>query len=223
MCIERGARLGQRKSLTWPTQRGVSLLELIAFIAIVGAALAGVLSVLNVTVAHSADPMVRKQMLAIAESLLEEVESQPFTVCDPTDNNAATATNAVIGAAPANCAANIQGFGRPATAGANRSLYNNVGNYCSEVGTGQATCTTLTLGTSGSAISTIPDLTTLNSSPAGYWATIQLVAEPLGGIASNSAAATMNVLRIRVTVFNFFSPSESIVLDGYRARWMPHV
>jgi len=79
MCAERG-------------QRGLTLVELIVFIVIVGVALAGVLTVLNHTVRHSADPMVRKQALAIAESILEEVMLQPFTWCDPDDAAAATAS-----------------------------------------------------------------------------------------------------------------------------------
>jgi len=79
MCAERG-------------QRGLTLVELIVFIVIVGVALAGVLTVLNHTTRHSADPLLRKQALAIAEALLEEVTLQPFTWCDPDDANAATAT-----------------------------------------------------------------------------------------------------------------------------------
>lgn len=73
-------------------QRGLSLIELIVAIVIIGVALAGVLAVLNQTVRHSADPLIRKQALAIAEALLEEVRLQPFTWCDPDDANAATAT-----------------------------------------------------------------------------------------------------------------------------------
>jgi MSHA pilin protein MshD len=73
-------------------QRGLTLIELIVFIVIVGVALAGVLTVLNHTTRHSADPLVRKQALAIAEAILEEVVLQPFTWCDPDDANAPTAT-----------------------------------------------------------------------------------------------------------------------------------
>lgn len=60
-------------------QRGVSLVELIMFIVIVGVALAGILLVMNTTTKSSADPLIHKQALAIAESLLEEIESQYFS------------------------------------------------------------------------------------------------------------------------------------------------
>src|ERR1019366_1941127 len=66
-------------------QRGISLIELIMFIMIVSVALAGILLVMNVTTLHSSDPLVHKQALAIAESLLEEIELMPFTYCDPDD------------------------------------------------------------------------------------------------------------------------------------------
>jgi len=58
---------------------GISLVELVIFIAVVGVAVAGVLSVMNLTTRHSADPMIQKQALAIAESMLEEVTLQNFT------------------------------------------------------------------------------------------------------------------------------------------------
>ncbi|MDW8469434.1 MAG: prepilin-type N-terminal cleavage/methylation domain-containing protein [Burkholderiales bacterium] len=58
--------------------RGFSLVELIVFIVVVGVGLAGVLAVLNLGAQKSADPMVRKQALAIAEQMLEEVALQPF-------------------------------------------------------------------------------------------------------------------------------------------------
>ncbi len=60
-------------------QGGASLVELIVFMVIVGVALAGVLSVMNLTTAHSADAVVHKQALAVAESMLEEIGLQNFS------------------------------------------------------------------------------------------------------------------------------------------------
>ena len=82
-------------------QRGISLIELIMFIVIVSVGIAGILSVMNVTTKASADPLIRKQALAIAESLLEEIELQPFTYCAPDDANALTAASAAGCAVPA--------------------------------------------------------------------------------------------------------------------------
>jgi MSHA pilin protein MshD len=59
-------------------QRGISLIELIMFIVIVSVAVAGILLVLNVTTKSSADPLIHKQALAAAQSLLEEIELQDF-------------------------------------------------------------------------------------------------------------------------------------------------
>jgi MSHA pilin protein MshD len=59
--------------MTRSRSRGFTLIELIIFIVVVGAGLAGILSVMNTVVKSSADPMVRKQTIAIAESLLEEI------------------------------------------------------------------------------------------------------------------------------------------------------
>jgi len=74
-------------------QRGLSLIELLVFIVVVGIAVSGVLSVYSLNARSSADPMVQKQALAIAESLLEEVLSKPYTYCDPDDANVDTAAN----------------------------------------------------------------------------------------------------------------------------------
>jgi MSHA pilin protein MshD len=64
-------------------QRGFTLIELIIFIVVVAAGLAGILSVMNTVVKSSADPMVRKQTVAIAESLLEEILLKAYA--NPTD------------------------------------------------------------------------------------------------------------------------------------------
>ena len=59
-------------------QQGASLVELILFIVIISIALAGILLVMNNVSGRSADTLIRKQALAVAESLLEEVALQDF-------------------------------------------------------------------------------------------------------------------------------------------------
>ena len=80
---------------------GFTLVELIIFIVVVSAGLAGILSVMNTTVKSSADPMVRKQAVALAESVLEEVLQKEY---DDPDNT-------------------------PAVVEANRTLWDNVDDY----------------------------------------------------------------------------------------------
>lgn len=58
--------------------RGFSLVEAVVFIVIVSVALVGVLSVMNLTTQRSADPLIRKQAIAVAESMLEEITLQAF-------------------------------------------------------------------------------------------------------------------------------------------------
>lgn len=58
--------------------RGMTLMELVLAIVVIGVGLTGVLVAFNQAVFHSADPMVRKQMLAIAEEMMEEVTLKPF-------------------------------------------------------------------------------------------------------------------------------------------------
>jgi MSHA pilin protein MshD len=59
-------------------QRGFTLIELIIFIVVVGAGLAGILSVSTNAIKSSADPLIRKQTVAIAESLLEEILQKDY-------------------------------------------------------------------------------------------------------------------------------------------------
>lgn len=69
MCTERLAR-----------QRGFTLAELLLLIVVLAVGLGGILIVINTTTMHSADPMVRKQAMAVAESMLEEVLAHPYAV-----------------------------------------------------------------------------------------------------------------------------------------------
>jgi MSHA pilin protein MshD len=181
-----------------PGQRGFTLIELVIFIIVVGVGLAGVLSVFNLTVFRSADPMVRKQMLSIAEALLEEVEMQPFSYCDPTDASVTTA------ASTADCApSTVETLGVEAgeTRSSSTNPFNNVSDY--------------------SGLATIDPVTDISGthSYADYSATVSLTAEALDTIASNSTPATMEALRITVIVNH---GSDSLRLDGYRARHSPN-
>lgn len=57
---------------------GFTLIEMIMAIMIIGVGLAGVLLAFNVAVKSSADPMIHKQMLAIAEEMMEEILLKPY-------------------------------------------------------------------------------------------------------------------------------------------------
>ena len=67
-------------------QTGATLIELIITIVIISIALTGILSIVNLTTSHSADPMVQQQSIAIAESYLEEILLLP--IIDPDGSNA---------------------------------------------------------------------------------------------------------------------------------------
>jgi MSHA pilin protein MshD len=71
--------------MTRPRQGGFTLIELIIFIVVVGAGLAGILSVMNQVVRKSADPLLTKQAAALADSVLEEVLQKAYA--DPDGTN----------------------------------------------------------------------------------------------------------------------------------------
>ena len=70
-------------SMTKSRHGGFTLIELIIFIVVVAAGLAGILSVMDSAVKSSADPMVRKQAMALADSILEEILLKPYEDPDP--------------------------------------------------------------------------------------------------------------------------------------------
>ncbi|MEC5160302.1 MSHA pilin protein MshD [Janthinobacterium sp. CG_23.3] len=190
-------------------QGGLSLVELIMFMVIVGIAVLGLVQVMNLTVRASADPLARKQALLIAESLLEEVQLAHFTFCDPNDANAETATAAVVGAA--GCAATVETVGR--LAGESRP-FDNVNDYVGQFGAAEAAF--------NNAAGALADVNLAALPVTGYTATLRIAPENLGPaaapIVSSAAPATMDVLRITVTVN---VGNESVVLDGYRTRYAP--
>lgn len=186
-------------------QRGISLVELILFIIIVGIGVAGLLLVFNVTTKASADPLIQKQMLAIAEALMEEVQAKPFTYCDPDDPQATTAQSAAVGANGCTAPAAVENIGPEMTApyGPETRLggttpFDNVNDYGPSL-----------------TINPITDITGTTIGGLGaYSATIAVAGSALGGI----VAAESPLITVTVT-----GPgSESLVLQGYRTRYAPN-
>ncbi|MBC7717342.1 MAG: type II secretion system protein [Pseudorhodobacter sp.] len=59
------------------TQRGTSLVELIVLIVVVGIVVTAAMGALGTLSVRSADPLVQRQALAVAQSLLDEALAQP--------------------------------------------------------------------------------------------------------------------------------------------------
>lgn len=59
-------------------QSGVTLIELVVSIVIIGVALAGILLLLNRSIATSADPMIQQQAIAIGDAYLEEILGKAY-------------------------------------------------------------------------------------------------------------------------------------------------
>jgi MSHA pilin protein MshD len=203
-----------------PTRRrqtGLTLIELIIFIVIICVGLAGITVTYDVVVRGSADPMVRKQALVIAESLLLEIEQQAFTWCDPQDANVTTARVAIPTvlivdgcASPANDQ-NIGGAAFPLppvpvptpvteVRGNAGDPYDNVADYAGYQAIGS-------------------DIVGGNPN-ATYVASV--VITRVGGLAPFTPIADFPldaVLRIAVTVVG---GRETVMLVGYRTRYAPN-
>lgn len=175
---------------------GFTLIELVSFIAIVGVGLAGVLAVYHTAGQDSADPIVRKQALAIAESLLQEIQQMPFTFCDPDDPAATTA------ASPAACAT-PEALGPEAgeTRYSTATPFDNVNDYHGY----------------DTAAETPPGIKDLGGTPiaglGGYNASVTVTPVALGAIAADDA------LLVAVSVVG--PAGVSVLLESYRTRYAP--
>jgi len=179
-------------------QRGITLIELIVFMVIVGVAMTGVISSINFNVRHSADPVVKKQALAIAEALLEEIELMPFTICDPDDPNVTTATSGE------GCTGGgyVEAFGPETIDGQVETRYvapffDNVSDYDGF----------------SMASGAIMDITNTNLVLNGYTAAVTIDEKAINGM---TAADSLSI-----TVAVTGPLNTTVVLEGYRTRYTP--
>lgn len=144
--------------------RGFTLIELIVFILVISIGVVGLMSVLGVFVKHSADPLARKQALAIAEAVLEEISQAGFTYCVASDPNFLTATKTADCVTP-EAVGPESGDLRP---------YDHVNDYVAAYGTASA------FPVAGFVGASIP-------APAGYAAQVTMTETALNGVAAADA------------------------------------
>lgn len=173
-------------------QRGVGLIELIVFIVVVGIAVAGVLVAYQQSTRAAVDPMIQKQALAVAESLMEEIMLLPHSWCDPNDPQA----NIVASQAACTIPEAIGPEAGETRTGANP--FDNVNDY------------------HGFAMNPISDVTgVVTPGLAGYTASVS-VAQSGADFAGVPAG---DVLIVTVTVTG--PGGANVALQGYRLRYAP--
>lgn len=184
---------------TGQRERGLTLIELLLFVVVVGIALSAMLKIFVTATQASADPMIRRQQLAIAESLLREVELMPFTWCDPDAPNATTATDTT------GCGGQVENMG-PETGesrSGSSSYFDNVNDY------------------NGFSMAGISDITgAAVAGLSGYQAAVAVSAAALDSITGGEA------LKITVTVVGPGDDLTKLVnpirLQGWRTRYAPN-
>ena len=212
-------QLNSRSPINWKLETGnrklrkslgFSLVEQIVFIVVVAVGVAGVLAAMNVSTRSSADPMVQKQALAIAEAVLEEVQLRPLTFCDPDDPQAATALDASVSATGCTAAAAVENIGAestapygPETRTGGTTPFDNVNDYNTFSMTGMTDI-------AGTAITGL----------GAYTATVGVATQGIPTFGGAPAIPAAEALLITVTVTG--PGNTTVVLHGYRTRYAPN-
>lgn len=209
-------------------QRGLTIIELVLFMVIMGVAAAGIIGVLNMGTKSSADPLRRKQAMLIAEAFMEEVQLARFTFCVPGDANESTAANQDGCSNLGNTVAV-----RPRPAGMVRP-YANVADYATAFNADERTFAVNGVDTdvNGRALGQDAALNQMGNSSLGpITTTVALNLVPAGAplgpavgpanLRIQSAANSLEVLQITI-ITRYGGPNDVIRLDGYRTRYAPN-
>lgn len=196
-------------------QQGVTIVELIMFIVIVGVAAAGILQVMDLTNRTSTDPIRRKQAMLIAEAYMEELQQAQFTFCDAGDD-AASSANSATDCTVAEKYGPELGNARP---------FDNINDYVPAnyvegtpvraFAVAGPNNTLIDTDVAGNPLGAGLGNTTLNS----FVTTLALTSSVQLGDIAGSKPDDMTVLQITITVT--YGAGESIVLQGYRTRYQP--
>ncbi len=180
---------------------GLSLIEVVLFILVLGIGVAGVVTLYGQLTVASVDPLVRKQALAVATSLLEEIQLRGFTFCDPDDPNVYTA--------PVPPCTITEAIGPETILAVTETRYtdprfDNVNDY------------------HGFAMSgaNIRDVTNTVIPDLGAYAVTVSVAEIAAGELGADVTTTADALRITVAVSG--PAGVNVSLQGYRLRYAPN-
>lgn len=199
-------------------QYGVTLVELVISMVIIGVAAAGILQLINLTASSSTDPIRRKQALLIAEGLMDEVLSGRFTFCEPTDANADRATVAALAAVPPGvpCATTLEVLGPEA---GNARPFDNVNDYYAA---GSFSF--------NNGVGQLVNANGLVMPGIGYQASVTINPVIPNGASLGPAAAPIisantppNMNALLITMRVRFGPraDDVVVLDAYRTRYAP--
>jgi len=175
--------------------RGLSLIEVVVFIVVLSIGIAGIVTLYNQLTVASVDPLVRKQALAVAASLMEEIQLKAFTLCDPDDPNVHTH--------PSPACTTLEAIGPEAGEGRYADpRFDNVNDY------------------GGFAMSgaSIRDVTNTVIPELGAYTVTVTVANAGGDFPAVVDAA--DALRITVSVTG--PAGVSVSLQGYRLRYAPN-
>ncbi|MGA7179002.1 MAG: type II secretion system protein [Thiobacillaceae bacterium] len=174
-------------------QQGLTLIELLVFIVIIGIAANAMLAVFAGLTRNSASLLPDKQAQAIASAMMNEILGQPFTFCDPDDSQATTATSATIG--PTGCASMIENMGpEPGETRGGPIPFDNVNDYNG-------------FNITGAALTGLPGL-------AGYSVQVSVAYAGASFGLPNSEA-------LQVTVTASAPNGAAARLDGVRFRYTP--
>ena len=170
---------------------GFSLLEVVILIVVLAIGFAGIVLLFNQVTRASVDPLVRKQALAIAASVMEEVQLKPFTFCDPDDASVYTA------ATPAGCTTQE---GPGPEVGELRATFDNVSDYDGfEMGAGTADPITTAAGTTVNGV-------------GDYHVRVTVV---------NAALDTVAESLLTTVVATHVPSQTAVTLRSYRTRYAP--
>jgi MSHA pilin protein MshD len=186
-------------------QAGLSLIEVVVFIVVLGIGFTGILVLYNQVTKASVDPIVRKQALAIASSLLEEIELHAFTYCDPDDSAVFTATSIADCTPGKSEQMGAETFSPPGTETrySNTARFDNVNDY-----------------DTFQMLAGIQDITNLTVPGLGSYQVTNVSVAPISPGELPDVADTTAALRITVTVTG--PTNVSVSLQGYRLRYAPN-